>query len=70
MDYPEWAGYLAAFDAYVDARARQDAVMAEQARTVMGWFAGELLPLDVSLATRRLHVQDSLMPLLVTLRLI
>jgi len=43
-DCPEWLGYIAAFDAYVDARKRGDTVLAEQARRVMGWFAAEVAP--------------------------
>ena len=44
MDYPEWAGYLAAFDCYLDAKARNDTEHARQARRVMDWFAHELVP--------------------------
>lgn len=41
--HPEWAGYLAAFDSYVHARARDDHERADQARLLMGWFSDALL---------------------------
>ena len=43
MRHPEWAGYLAAFDAYVDARRRGDVELADQARMLMSHFAEALI---------------------------
>lgn len=43
MKHPEWAAYLAAFDAYIDALARDDKELEDQAKLVMGWFADDLL---------------------------
>jgi hypothetical protein len=43
MLYPEWAGYLAAFDAYLEARRNGEDDIAEQARLLMGYFASDLL---------------------------
>lgn len=55
-DYPEWAGYLAAFDAYLDAKKRGDDEHVRQARLIMRWFAAELLPADrTPEARRRVH---------------
>jgi hypothetical protein len=53
---PEWLGYLAAFDAYLDARKRDDDETAGQARTLMGRFAGELLD-DGAGTSGRQHFQ-------------
>lgn len=47
MRHPEWAGYLAAFDTYLDAKKRDDPELAEQARTLMGHFADELIALNM-----------------------
>ena len=42
--HPEWAGYLAAFQAYVDALGRGDGEQARQAQVLMGYFVDALLP--------------------------
>lgn len=64
MLHPEWAGYLAAFDAYVDACARDDEEYQSQSKVVMGWFADEL-GLVRRLPQRRLKRNiDSLIDLL------
>ncbi len=41
--HPEWAGYLAAFDAFVGAKARGDRERAGQARLVMDWLSDRLI---------------------------
>lgn len=42
MEWPEWAGYCAAFDAFIDARQRHDDDSARMARTLMTYFAEPL----------------------------
>jgi hypothetical protein len=65
--HPEWAGYLAAFQAYADAIAHDDGEHARQAQLLMGYFADELLPatmqrngreLDLSALIRMLGLSD------------
>jgi hypothetical protein len=65
--HPEWAGYLAAFQAYADAIAHDDGEHARQAQLLMGYFADELLPetlerhsqeLDLSALIKMLGLRD------------
>ena len=53
---PEWLGYLAAFDCYLDACKQGDNETARQARTLMSRFAGDLLD-DTAGQTGRQHFQ-------------
>jgi hypothetical protein len=55
--HPEWAGYLAAFQAYIDAIARNDPEHARQAQVLMGYFADALLPMT---AHRNAHTDKQL----------
>lgn len=47
MEHPEWAGYLAAFQAYIDATAAGNDELARQARRLMSLFAEPILTAEI-----------------------